>query len=153
MKSTSHGISMWRMRSARKKTAPFRTPTSSRSRSAYSALMASPSARTRSLSSSGCTRISPIWGSRIACRSLCTARGKRRRGLEADHAALDDRSRTVADVESAVVAEREDVRQPDRGAGAQTPGGGLREVPDDEPSERLRQRGELRGGDPIAPVE
>ena len=37
MKSTSHGISMWRMRSARKNTAPLRTPTSSRSRSAYSA--------------------------------------------------------------------------------------------------------------------
>ena len=34
MKSTSHGISIWRIRSARKNTAPLSTPTSSRSRSA-----------------------------------------------------------------------------------------------------------------------
>jgi hypothetical protein len=34
MKSTSHGISIWRIRSDRKKTAPLSTPISSRSRPA-----------------------------------------------------------------------------------------------------------------------
>src|SRR6266487_3426534 len=70
MKSTSHGISMWRIRSARKKTAPLSTPTSSRSRSAYSMLTCSPSVRTLCLRSSGWTRISPIFGSRMGARTI-----------------------------------------------------------------------------------
>ena len=43
MKSSSHGTSRWRIRSARKKTAPFRTPTRNRSRPRSRARSRSPS--------------------------------------------------------------------------------------------------------------
>src|SRR4051812_5677085 len=152
MKSTSHGIEIWRMRSARKNTAPFSTPISSRSRSAYSAVTASPSARTRCLSSSGWTRISPMSGSRMRRRSLRPVRRKGRCALAAQHAAVHDRPRAAPEVERAV-AEREDLVEPAGRLGAQLAGGRLGEPAHDEARERARQRGEVVDRDPVATGE
>src|SRR4051812_42357928 len=149
MKSTSHGIEIWRMTSARKKTAPFSTPIRSRSRSAYSSLIASPSDRTRCLRSSGWTRISPISGSRIGAGSLRPAGGQGRCALAAQHGALDDRTGAAAEVERAV-AERDDVVQARGRLRAQRAGRVLGQAAHDEARERARQRGEVLDRDPVA---
>src|SRR3954466_9523250 len=152
MKSPAHGIEIWRMRSARKNTAPLSTPMSSRSRSAYSAVTASPSARTRCLSSSGCTRISPMSGSRMRRRSLRPGRRQRRVALAAQDAAVHDGPRAGAEVERAV-AEREDLVEPAGRASAQLAGRLLGEAAHDEPRERARQRREVTDRDPVAAGE
>src|SRR4051812_5905354 len=152
MKSTSHGIEIWRMRSARKNTAPLRTPMSRRSRSAYSAVIASPSACTFCLSSSGWTRISPMSGSRMRRRSLRPVRPQGRCALAAQHAAVHDGSRAGAEVERAL-AEREDLVEPAGRPRAQRAGRILGKAPDDEPREGAGQRGEVLDRDDVAARE
>src|SRR4051794_32680465 len=149
MKSTSHGIEIWRMRSARKNTAPLRTPMSRRSRSAYSAVIASPSACTFCLSSSGWTRISPMSGSRMRRRSLRPVRRQGRCALAAQHAAVHDRSRAGAEVERAL-AEREDLVEPAGRPRAERAGRVLGKAPDDEAREGAGQRGEVLDRDDVA---
>src|SRR3954466_10515935 len=152
MKSTSHGIEIWRMRSARKNTAPLRTPIRSKSRSAYSAVTASPNARTRCLSSSGCTRISPMSGSRMRRRSLRPVRRQQRCALAVQDAAVHDGPRAGAEVERAV-AQREDLVEPAGRAGAQPAGRLLGEAAHDEPPQRARQRRQVVDRDPVAAGE
>src|SRR3954447_15660257 len=150
MKSTSHGIEIWRMTSARKKTAPLRTPMRSRSRSAYSWVMAWPSERTRCLRSSGWTRISPIAGSRIGARSLRARDRQRRCALAAQHGSVDDRAGALAEVERAV-PEGQDVVQPAGRAGAQSARRVLGQAAHDQPRQRPRQGGQVGDLDPVAP--
>src|SRR4051794_40709732 len=59
MKSISHGTAIERIRSAMKKTAPFRTPTSRSSRPSYSPEISAPSSRMRFWSVRSSIRISP----------------------------------------------------------------------------------------------
>ena len=75
---------------------------------------------------------------------------QRRRRLEAQHPTRDDRPRAVADVQRAVLAERQDVVQARGRAGAQAPGGGLGEPAHDEPRERRRQVRQVRERDAVA---
>ena len=82
---------------------------------------------------------------RAAARGGRRRRAAGRRGLDAQHPALDDRAGAVAEVERAV-AEREDVAQARGGARAQPAGGVLGEPPQDEPRQRGRQR--ARGARP-----
>src|SRR2546421_3041758 len=77
MKSTSQGIVSLRIRSAMKKTAPLRTPISSRSRPAYSAEISSPRSTTRGRSRSSSMRTSDTPRSSSVCCDTLDARSFR----------------------------------------------------------------------------
>src|SRR3954451_58337 len=70
MKSTSHGIVSLRIRSAMKKTAPLRTPISSRTRPSKSAELSPPSSAIRALRASLSIRTSPTALSSSVCDTL-----------------------------------------------------------------------------------
>src|SRR5262245_1082716 len=70
MKSTSHGTVSWRIRSAMKKTAPLRTPTSTQSGPAWSVEISSPSSATRSRRDSSSTSTSAMACSSSVCDTL-----------------------------------------------------------------------------------
>src|ERR1035437_7631616 len=125
MKSTSTGISMKRMRSLRKNTAPFSTPTSSSDLPAYPREISPPTSRPRRCRSSALTSTSPSSGSReararVATRwSLALARGDarpaRRKPDHLEHAAGDHRARLPAHVQlraAPAAPERDDLRDP-----------------------------------------
>src|SRR6185436_18174831 len=111
MKSISQGTSTLRIRSARKRTAPFSTPTMKRSRPRYSSLICRPSSATRRCRSSLETRVSPIEGSvtsssrftrshriRYGC-SLVPRSWSARLTLGVEDAAFDHGADTAAEVE------------------------------------------------------
>src|SRR6188472_132892 len=112
MKSTSQGTLILRIRSARKSTAPFSTPTMKRSRPAYSSLICRPSSATRCCRSSLETRVSPIAES-VTRRSLDTTAPMGLKAeistvlspvggllaLRAEEAAVDDCADAAAEVE------------------------------------------------------
>src|SRR6476469_484621 len=143
MKSISQGTSTWRIRSARKRTAPLSTPTMKRSLSAYSSLIWRPSSATRRCSSSLETRVSPIEGSLIAAQSRYSARF-RSSALGAQHAPLHHRAHAAAEIEpgDAGPAQGGDLVGVVCRARDRAPGGAVGEALNDEPAQGRRQLGE-----------
>src|SRR5436305_3417602 len=146
MKSISQGRSMWRIRSARKRTAPLSTPTMKRSRPAYSSVIWRPSSATRFCSSSLETRVSPIEGS-VTPRSLDRA-ALRRSALGAQHAALDHGTHAAAKIKhrGAGAAQARDLVSVVSGAWHGPAGGPIGEPLDDETAQgrwELRQAAQL----------
>ena len=114
MKSTSHGTSMWRMRSRQEEDRALEHADQQQARALRSPRRSrAPSSRTRARSSSGWTRISPIGGVAHPWRGSLSAvaRGRRRRPLACAASPPDDhRADALAHVQRAV-AQRQELRR------------------------------------------
>ena len=145
MKSISQGTSMWRIRSARKRTAPFSTPTMISSRPCVVAADLRPQLRDAALQVLSGDEGLADRGVRHAPQSRYR---ERLRGLGAEDAALEDGADAAAEVEDrAAAAEAGDLLGEAGGAGDRAAGGLVGEALEDEAAQGRVQLGEARVGD------